>query len=662
MNRVNMVSSSNSINHPVLPKEKAAEALVCRAMERTVQILEGYGNKLTPAHAEAIHDIQANMAAIFLGAGDGRRVFDLPTAMGKTTAIRGFAYAVNSLNLRGRIIICCEKVKAICDLRKALIEEEGIPEGNICLIHSYKYDAEYYNRGVPAPQTAPFESDKEINEERHQFVLITHSKLHGGFKNLTHSLMIYDEGLVLGKSLPLDVGGLRSRLLALKGCFEADKGIKDENILTVYGWLDDAEKQLRSIMDEDFSGERVFSKLGVLPFDEIVEPYIKGLVKNDFDSGSVDLEGVIEFIRKAGTGERVRFLKCQGNYTIIFNPTIPDTLQKLVVFDASFSIRKINESIKGLDCPRSYIGIKDCSDITIYFAKARSGRQRMFENLLVSQNSELIKETAKLATRLVDLGKSVLLFIHKENNFSGSYIHDAKLKDKWARMPKSQRRQPQRINPVESLTSALLKEMKTDALPETVRIATWGYETAENKWSKFDAVIFVTINELRPATVYTRRIDQMQDQSIELNGNELREMIKTEKAHQLLQAIGRGGRTITNGKAAKLDVYVFSADWEELKPYLLKGLHGMRIAPYEPITDEFQERIGTKDRSVQALLKALNSHPEKTISIKSLWKIVDADNKIPSRTRNRAISALSSDASNPWRKQLDARKLTSIAA
>jgi hypothetical protein len=642
-----MVSSSDSVNHPALPKEKAAEALVRMATERTIQILEGYGNKLTPAHAEAIHDIQGNMAAIFLGAANGRRVFDLPTAMGKTTAIRGFAYAVNSLNLKGRIIICCEKVKAICDLRKALIDEEKIPEGNTRLIHSYKFDAEYYDRDVPAPQTAPFESDKEINEERHQFVLITHSKLHGGFKNLTHSLMIYDEGLVLGRSLPLDVGGLRSRLLALKGCFEADKGIKDENILTVYGWLDDAEKQLRSIMDEDFSGEKIFAKLGVLSFDEIVEPYIKRLVKNDFDSGSVDLEGVIEFIRKAGTGERVRFLRCQGSYTIIFNPTIPDTLQKLVVFDASFSIRKINESIKGLDCPRSYIGIKDCSDITVYFAKARSG---------------LIKETAKLATRLVDLGKSVLLFIHKESNFSGSYIHDAKLKDKWARMSKSQRRRYQRINPVESLTSALLKEMKTDALPETVRIATWGHETAENKWGNVDAVIFVTVNELPHAAVYTRRIDQTQDQAIELTGTELQAMIKSEKAHQLLQAIGRGGRTITNGKAAKLDVYVFSADWEELKPYLLKGLYGMRIAPYEPITDEFQERIGTKDRSVQALLKVLNNHPEKTISTKSLWKIVDADNKIPSRTRNRAISALIADTTNPWHKQSDARRLTSIAA
>lgn len=660
MNNINKLNQENHTATPPLPQITTADRLARIATNRTVQILEGYGNKLAPDHVGALHEIHQTMNALFLGKMTGRHVFDLPTSMGKTTAVKGFVHAVNALGLKGRIVICCEKVKAICDLKRELVEEEGIPEDKICLFHSYKYDLDYHSKPIPNPQTAPYESDKGLVEDKHQFVLITHTKLHGGYQNLNHSLLIYDEGLFLGRSYPLVVGELRSRLLALKGKIEADKGFKDENIHSVLGWLNDIEKVLQSVIAKDTLGEVALPRLGIISFDEAVEPYIRRIIRDSFDSGSVDLDNVVDFIRKAGTGEEVRFFESNGIHAVIFNPTIPEALQKLVILDASFNIRKINEGVKSLICDKSYADIKDCSDITIHFAKIGSGKRRLFSKLLVDQNSESIEEAAKLTAGLVRERKRVLLFIHKDSGFNESYIHNASLKEKWANRPRGHRRGPHFVKPVEALMTALLKELGGDELPKSVDIATWGYETAENKWGDKDAVVFVTVNELPSATVYTRRIDQMQDLSTEITNSELKKMIKSEKANQLLQAIGRGGRRIIDGKAAKLDAYVFSADWEELKPDLMKGLHGVKVIPYEPITDEFRQKLPKREWIEKNLLMTLSDIPGNEITTKSLWKIADPRNTVADRTRKRAISTLCADPHNPWHKPAGSRKLTNL--
>ncbi len=639
-----------------------ADELAHSATEHTIRILKDHGNKPDAAHAQALHDIQQAMSSLFLGRTKGRHVFDLPTAMGKTTAVRGFVHAVNQNGLKGRIVICCEKVKAICDLKKALIEEEGIPEDRICLIHSYKHDPDYDTKRIPEPQTAPYESDRGINQDRHQFVLITHSKLHGGFQNLSHSLLIYDEGLLLGKSFPLIVGELRSRLLALKGKFEADNGVKDESVLTALGWLGDVEQVLKSVLDKKDSGEIALPRMNTCVFDVNVEPYVRRVAKDSFDSGAVDLDNVIEFMRKAGSGEKVRIIECNGVYTVVFNPSIPETLQQLVILDASFNIRKINEGVDSLICHKSYADIKDCSDITIHFAKAKSGRQRIFSKLLVNQGSELIKEAATLTGRLIQDGKKVLLFIHKDALFNDAYIKDEKLKEEWARKSKRHGRRTHTVKPVEALTNALLEELGTDEVPEAVNIATWGYETAENKWGDADAVVFVTVNELPSATVYTRRIDQKQDPFIEISSSELRKMIKSEKANQILQALGRGGRTVIEGRAAKLDAYVFSVDWDELMPYLKAALHKVKMVPYEPITDEFIQEVPKKDQGAMKVRLCLDKLEQDTVSLKKLWKIVDPKNEIANRTRNRTIVAVCADPNNPWYRPERSRNLTRNAA
>lgn len=620
------------------------------ATKRTLEILEAHGNRPSEAQVQAIRDIQQTMSRLFLGVMTGRHVFDLPTAMGKTTAIKGFAHAVHTSGLKGRIVICCEKVKAICDLRRDLIAAESIPEDAICLIHSYKFDPDFYQKGIPAPETAPYESDSGVNEDKHQFVLITHAKLHGGYTNLNHDLLIYDEGLMLGKSYPLAVGELCGRLSALKAQIDADRGIKNEGVLAIRNWLVTAEEILQSVASGKLEDRASFPRLDLLPFNDFVKPYIRRLAGSSFDAGNVNLESVLDFIEKASIGESVRFFESKGTQTLIFNPTIPPALEKLVILDASFNVRKINEGVESLSSKRSYASIKDCSGITFHSAKVPSGRQKTLTNLLADGADPVVLEAAALTARLIREGRKVLLFIHKEGRPNGFYVKDETTRKKLEFKVGSKRGRNLSVDPVYCLTAAILQETKAERLPEGIQIATWGHETAENMYGDFDAVICVTLNELPKATVYARRIDQKQDPFLEIENTDLRRFVKSEKAAQLLQAVGRAGRRIIGGKAAKMDAYVFSEDWDALKPHLIDGLPNANFAPYEPVTKAFANELPKAGKVMQRVSATLLGIPDSTISIKNLWGLADPTRAISPSTRKRVLAKALSDPAIQWKK------------
>jgi hypothetical protein len=206
------------------------------------------------------------------------------------------------------------------------------------------------------------------------------------------------------------------------------------------------------------------------------------------------------------------------------------------------------------------------------------------------------------------------------------------------------------VNPTDILKDALAKKIREDVLSTSVAIATWGLETAENKWGDVDAVIFVTTNELPPDAVYVQRIDQMQDPLIETNNADLRRMTKSEKANQILQAIGRGGRTIVDGKAAKLDAYVFSIDCDVLKPFLTKALHNVKTVKYLPITDGFKRELPISEQAFVDLKEYLSETEINEASVKSIWVEIDHQGTYSLSTRKRAINKITDDGDVPWSK------------
>ena len=77
-------------------------------------ILKKHGNKVSKQQAIELHKI-LNTAATTISLQQGtRHASPLPCGAGKTTAIRGLIKAIHTLKRKCRIVVCAEKVEALC--------------------------------------------------------------------------------------------------------------------------------------------------------------------------------------------------------------------------------------------------------------------------------------------------------------------------------------------------------------------------------------------------------------------------------------------------------------------------------------------------------------------------------------------------------------------
>jgi len=171
------------------------------AYAHTIQILEKHGNIVSGPQATELHKVVGTFVfTIALPEQKRRSAFPLPCGAGKTTAVRGFIKAINELGRNYKIVVCAEKIEALCELKRDLIDEDGVPRNKISLLHSYEHDSDF-NIESPKGGTASEPSDSDELDDLRQFVLLSHSKLHNGFNQIPHDLLIYDESLVLGSEL-----------------------------------------------------------------------------------------------------------------------------------------------------------------------------------------------------------------------------------------------------------------------------------------------------------------------------------------------------------------------------------------------------------------------------------------------------------------------------
>jgi hypothetical protein len=166
--------------------------LTDRAFARLVSNLEGFGNRLTEKHREALYCVVGRFTMLANGAVSGRFAYDLPCGGGKTQAIVAWCAACHELGLPYSVAVCASKVEALCDLKRDLMAN-GVPEEKIGLIHSYG------PKGASLPPT-------EGNEER-QFLLVTHARVRSPqalaqfntYRGRARSFVIYDESLFISE-------------------------------------------------------------------------------------------------------------------------------------------------------------------------------------------------------------------------------------------------------------------------------------------------------------------------------------------------------------------------------------------------------------------------------------------------------------------------------
>lgn len=92
---------------------------------------------------------------------------------GKTTCIRGFLKALHELNLDYSVVVSATQVEALCELKRALIDDDEIPEDKIGLIHSKQYHPDK----IGQEGYASICSNSEEEVQNMPFILVTHNKI-----------------------------------------------------------------------------------------------------------------------------------------------------------------------------------------------------------------------------------------------------------------------------------------------------------------------------------------------------------------------------------------------------------------------------------------------------------------------------------------------------
>jgi hypothetical protein len=148
------------------------DKLLERSTSYTVDLLTQHNNHLHQKHVDALRTIQEGLVSQLFG-HRSRRAYPLFCGGGKTTCIRGLLYALYYLKIPKSIVIAATQVESLCELKRNLIEVDGIPESMIGLLHSKQYDPDKI--GQEGYASLPSDSEEEI--ENRPFVLVTHSKI-----------------------------------------------------------------------------------------------------------------------------------------------------------------------------------------------------------------------------------------------------------------------------------------------------------------------------------------------------------------------------------------------------------------------------------------------------------------------------------------------------
>ena len=177
---------------------------------------------------------------------------------------------------------------------------------------------------------------------------------------------------------------------------------------------------------------------------------------------------------------------------------------------------------------------------------------------------------------------------------------------------------------------------------------TAGHETALNRYGDCDAVVFAGLLTLPHDAVAARVFAHSRDIKRELSSEELVKVVQSERVHSLYQALSRGScRIMNNGKALKMDAYVFFNDYRNIKEALGVAMPSVKFAEYP--TKHIKNKTTKKDECKIVFTKVLSEHGRNTISIKELN--AHAPN-VSSDTKEDALSELLGDIVGfDWQRQ-----------
>jgi hypothetical protein len=354
-------SRSYSVYHdhyvrPTVDDEVQAEKPSDAVLSETLRIYESYGNRANATLKHGLRMLCEGLVYGILSSDAFRNAYPLDTGLGKTTAIKALIKTIHEKNLPYSLVIAAETIEQLAELQKDVIAL-GVPSNKVGIFHN-----------SPEKEVPSIEKDQL---DKTQFLLIAHARVKNRYVGLdpyltfggkARDLQIWDEKLTTSQGNAVSRADLVEKLNAWIGRYEVRK--------------DDGES-LKDYLEEFYTFAReAKERLLRSPIGEEIElPYLDPV--RDWEtvvSGDPILVTLIDATRNADTGQKVKIVQPRERTSVVqFFVTVPDSLNKVVILDASAPISKLvhydkSVTIAPLDVKR------DHSRVKVYTHKVRSSR------------------------------------------------------------------------------------------------------------------------------------------------------------------------------------------------------------------------------------------------------------------------------------------------
>jgi hypothetical protein len=460
------------------------------------------------------------------------------------------------------------RIEALCTIKRDLIKA-GVPAHQIGLIYSQ-----------PEKKEPQYSEPLTTDNESRPFLLCSHQLIRARECNLAvyntyngkaRSLVIYDESLFISDIEAFTVKGLCE---SLARWIEHFRYIASrEQHIDIANWL----TQRKARIEYQFEN---FEDGGVNEFP-----------KPDFTLTLEQEHAYARQFRKAGDCVLADFLAVNrlplrmfkyGKAAVItYRIVIPQALENMIVLDASYPIRqleKIDDTLKDAEtlpfCQReriSFDNLKRFDLVTLYRMANRGSRTSAVSDK--AKMKRFMQDTVEVI-KSIPADEGVLVFVYKAKDG----------------------RDPQRVLEIELDKAGLVER-------PNLYIETWGNETSLNNYAHCKHVILVGILHRDLSDLAAQYAAQLDRFDTRVDGETLRGLGLSERAHCAYQALSRGFLRVMceAGQASAMTGYIIEFE-EGLETELNKVMQGATWKEWKPVFSNAVEH-GKLTRSIADLLK-----------------------------------------------------------
>jgi hypothetical protein len=418
------------------------------------------------------------------------------------------------------------------------------------------------------------------NNENRPFLLCSHQLirarecnlvLYNSYKGKERSLQVYDESLFISDIETFTVKGLCESLARWIEHFRYSSN-RDEHI-DISNWLIERKAHIEN------------------QYDNFNEDGVNDLAPPCSFLSPADEQNYARHFRKAGDSVMADFLAVNGmslrmfKYgkaaVITYRIVIPDSLHNMIVLDASYPIRqleKLDGTLKDAEtlpfCQReriSFDNLKRFDFVTLYRMANRGSRTSAAHNK--TKMKRLMQDTVDVIKSAPE-DEGVLVFVYKEKDG-----RDSK----------------------KTLEIELAKVGLEDR--PGLHIETWGNETSLNSYAHCKHVILVGILHRDLSDLAAQYAAQLNDFNRKVEGEKLKELCLSERAHCAYQALSRGCLRVMGepSQASAMTGYVVEFE-EGLEDELNRVMPGVTWLEWKPVFSDTLEH-GKLTRSIADILK-----------------------------------------------------------